>query len=281
MSDDFLSVYYKVVSNETSRKLILLLGENGSFKATELIERLDISPGTFYDALKKLKGIVEKSEDGRYTLTNYGRKFYYLLLEESKGFGSLPSSMYSLVFSLPYLFPLPLFKNFERQNLSVLLVVALIVVIAGSLSDVASRLIPVVMFMVPPYVSLPLYYYFLLFLVNTSLVISIYYFLLNIFGKIKDAIRFCLSLAISFIPIIIFSLIYYALYNIFFLNIGFVYYFLIYLIPLFFAFTISTTCVINYSNLRVDTSFIVSFIVLLVSFIASQIVLDAIIPKFI
>jgi len=280
VNEDFLAKYYRIASNETSRKIIFLLGEYESFKATELIEKLDISPGTFYDALKRLKGIVEKADDGKYKLTNVGKRMYYMLVEESKGFHTIPSSMTSFVFSLPYLFPISLFKNIDRQSNLMSLIISLLIIMIGMIGIMMSRLIPIVMIMLPPYVSISSISQTVLFLVNSALVISLTYFLASVFGYIKNSMRFCLGTLISFIPIVIFSILYYIFYYNFFIKIVFIYYFLIYLIPLFLSFTWLTTSIFHYVNLRIEAAFMISLIVLLISLIASLIFLNIVMPGF-
>jgi hypothetical protein len=280
VNEDFLAKYYRIASNETSRKLIFLLGEYESFKATELIEKLDISPGTFYDALKRLKGIIEKADDGRYRLTNTGKRIYYMLLEESKGFHTIPSSMTSFVFSLPYLFPISFFKNIDRQGILMLIIISHLVLVGGMIGMMMSGLIPVVLMMLPPYLSISSISQIILFLVNSALVISLSYFLSSIFGYVKNSIRLCLGVLVSFIPIVIFSILYYVFYNNFFIKIFFIYYFLIYLIPLFFSFTLLTTCIFYYVNLRIEAAFMISLILLLISLIASLFFLNIIMPGY-
>ncbi|HLI46041.1 MAG TPA: winged helix-turn-helix transcriptional regulator [Geobacterales bacterium] len=271
MNDDLLSKYYKIASSSTSRRIIFLLGENGTYKATELIEKLDVSPGTFYDALKKLQGIVEKSDDGKYKLTQVGKKIYFLLLEESKGIQSIPSSLASLVFSVPIVFPIPLMRIIEKLNKPSTISVILLFLLLSLPSLAVSRLIPVALFMMPPYVSIDLSQQLLFVSINLFFVVSISYFLGNIFGFIKDTEKFCLAVLFSFLPVVLFSLIYFALYNTFFITIGFLTYFIIYLFPMFFSFTMLTTGIFYFGNIRIESAFMISLIILLLSFVGTQI----------
>jgi len=276
MDDDFLTKYYKIASSSTSRKIIFLLGENGTYKATELIAKLNVSPGTFYDALKKLQGIVEKSEDGQYRLTNVGKKIYYLLLDESKGIYSIPSTLANIVFSVPLLFPIPLMRHIQRLSTPAVVSYILLILLVGLPSIAMSRLLPVVLIMFPPYLNIDFSQNILFLLIDMFFVVSIVYFLSNIFGMVVDIKKFLLAVLMSFLPIILFSIIYFALYYSVFIYIHFLTYLLIYLIPLLFSFTILTTSIFAFANLRVEAAFMVSLIVLLISFIGTQIVFNII-----
>lgn len=274
MSDELVTLYYRVVSSNTSRRIIYLLGEGKAYRATELIEALQVSPGTFYDALKRLKGIVEKTEDGKYRLTQVGKKLYYILIDESKGFDSSPSSLAKTISSLPFIFPLRIFKSLDDLN-SVLSIAIIAGIFSISLPGILlSRLIPVTLFLIPPYVNLNLLTHAILFSANFIFFISLAYFLSNVFGKVNNSLKLCASIVISYIPQSIFSYLYYFFYHSFFQNINFIYYLIIFLIPLFFSFTMLTTSIFSQAMLRIETSFIVSLTVLLVSFLASNLMLN-------
>ncbi len=273
MSDEIISLYYKVISTSTARRIIFLLGEGKCSRATELIETLDVSPGTFYDALKKLKGVVEKTEDGRYQLTPIGKKLYYMLVNESKGFKSYPSFLINLVTSMPFLFPISLIRAINRLNFPVFFMIISATVSLGVISSLVSGLIPVGLFLFPPYFTLDPQINAILFVVNLFFVMSLAYFFSNIFGEVNDSLRFCLIISISFVPLILFSFVYYLLYPFLTSAFPFVFYLLFSHIPILISFTILTTCIFIFASLRIEVAFIVSLIILLITYILSELLL--------
>ena len=73
---------HKILKDETRRKIILLLNENGSLSYTDLMDTLGIvSTGTLNYHLKVLGDLLSKNEGGQYTLTERGKLASRLLIE--------------------------------------------------------------------------------------------------------------------------------------------------------------------------------------------------------
>jgi len=267
MSDEIVALYHKVISSNTSRKLILLLGEKKEARASELINSLNVSPGTLYDALKRLKGVVYKTSDGRYSLTEIGRRIYFMLVEETVTLTTQQfSNLGKIINSLPYVFPIPFFKKINQLNLNIYITLIFAVIFSNVISIMYSKLIPIVLFYFPPYILLDPFVNSLLYLINLAFTIVLTIFLSNLFGEIKNIVKFSLSLSLIFIPLLIFSFIYYLFSNIF-LTLPFIYYLLIFLIPFFFSFTFLISCLYTYVNAKVEILFIISLLTILVSFV--------------
>ncbi len=275
MDDELVGLYHKIISSNTARRIIVLLGESNQRRATDLINALGISPGTFYDSLKKLKGIVEKTNDGRYQLTESGRKIYYYLINESKGFQQ-PFSLLSALSSFSFLFPYNLIRRLGNLNLPLLISIAAAITVIGVIGSIMSRTIPVGFLLMPTYVLLQPQFQAIFFLINLLFTISITYFFGNLFGKINNSLKFSLLVIVSFIPLIIFSFIYYIFYQTFFISLHITYYLLIIIAFMFFSFMILTSIFFVMSSLGIETSIIISLIVLLLSFIGSEILINSI-----
>ena len=71
---------FTALSNRIRRGIIRVLGEKGKRSFTELMRDLNIDDtGTLTFHLKKLSGLITKTSDGYYTLTELGQKAYALL----------------------------------------------------------------------------------------------------------------------------------------------------------------------------------------------------------
>jgi predicted transcriptional regulator len=277
VSDELLAIYYKIMNNRTARKTILILGENKHAKATELISQLNVSPGTFYDALKKLKNVVEKTSDGRYTLTDMGKKLYLLLLNESRSISTPPSQFTNFVQSFPYLFPLSLFKMINKLHPNNFILLIIGVLSLGGFGFFISKLLPFGYFVFPPYsilINIQAFYNLIIFFLNLIFIITLTYLLTYTLGEIKNSLHFILSLTLTYIPIIIFVFIYYIFHQWFyelFLN-NMIYYYLIFLPILFYSYTLTISCIFENANIRIESAFIIVTFILLVTFIGVNVI---------
>lgn len=85
-----LAWLYKILKDETRRKIVLLLNEKGSLSYTDLMNSLEeVSTGLLNYHLKILKDLLDKNEAGQYLLTDKGKLASRLLLE-------LPEESYQL-----------------------------------------------------------------------------------------------------------------------------------------------------------------------------------------
>ena len=69
-----LSRIYEVISHDTRREIIKLIGEAEKISFKEIVEFLKIRPGTFYFHLKKMPEFIAQLEDKRYCLTPDGKQ---------------------------------------------------------------------------------------------------------------------------------------------------------------------------------------------------------------
>jgi len=63
---------YKQLSHPVRREIVSLLSSNGATPVTVILDKLDLSPGTFYYHIRLLKGLVKQNENGLYDLTEVG-----------------------------------------------------------------------------------------------------------------------------------------------------------------------------------------------------------------
>ncbi len=79
-----LDSLHRILKDEKRRRIISLLNENGNLSYTDLLNALAISnTGKLNYHLKILNGLINKDEDGRYSLTEKG-KLAVRLLDEFK-----------------------------------------------------------------------------------------------------------------------------------------------------------------------------------------------------
>jgi hypothetical protein len=81
MSSGFDSLH-KILNDETRRKIILLLNDNGCFTYTDLMETMGfVTTGLLNYHLKVLGDLLAKNEKGEYLLSEKGKLAYRLLQE--------------------------------------------------------------------------------------------------------------------------------------------------------------------------------------------------------
>ena len=72
-SDEILGSIYSVLAHEVRRDLLRIVGGyRKPIPFSEIIEYLDVRPGTFYFHIKKMKGFIDQTEDREYILTKQG-----------------------------------------------------------------------------------------------------------------------------------------------------------------------------------------------------------------
>ena len=77
-----LDSLHKILKDETRRKIVLLLNEKDALSHTDLMEELGfLTTGLLNYHLKQLDGLLTKDVDGKYTLTEKGKRATRLLTE--------------------------------------------------------------------------------------------------------------------------------------------------------------------------------------------------------
>jgi DNA-binding transcriptional ArsR family regulator len=198
MSSDETSSVIQALAHERRRQIILILGAEGPKGVTELKRRLGISTGSLYHNLSFLSGVVERTPDRKYKLTEKGEELYVMLRDGA--FAPRGVERRGLRYLEPVLFPTWLFTLFsEFEPYSFILDVSIITVLL--LTSYSSSM--GIMFMFP-------------MRFNSSLMAAVvslisYSFLASLsvlaFG-LKNIMRQMLSPSIALLPQIIYQLLY-------------------------------------------------------------------------
>jgi DNA-binding transcriptional ArsR family regulator len=78
--DAFLSNIYVALAHPTRQGILRLLGQNKTSSFSNLMEKLNVKDSsTLTHHLKKLEGLVDQGEDGKYVLTDIGHLAYNIL----------------------------------------------------------------------------------------------------------------------------------------------------------------------------------------------------------
>jgi DNA-binding transcriptional ArsR family regulator len=77
------SSLYKVLSNPHRRRIIEMIGPEGRTGFTELREDLGMSVGALYHHIDALNGLITQDEQHKYVLTRQGKQAYKLMIETS------------------------------------------------------------------------------------------------------------------------------------------------------------------------------------------------------
>jgi hypothetical protein len=129
-----LDDYYKVISNKNAWKIINYIGENGSVRATKAIRDLNISAGLFYDTLKRFDNIIQKQEDGTYTLNERGRIIYELIKQDDARLrGAYSITTIRFIYKLKPLFPLELFRRLDKISYYYKILMSVVIILSFSL----------------------------------------------------------------------------------------------------------------------------------------------------
>lgn len=86
MSEEDLSYIFQALAHETRRKIVELLAEEGPLNFTEIMNRLGISEtGTFGFHIKRMEDLLEKTDDGKYKLSDLGLVAYNIIKYAKEG----------------------------------------------------------------------------------------------------------------------------------------------------------------------------------------------------
>ncbi len=177
MSGSLLERYYRVIANKNMFKILVYLGERKSAKATVIIRDLKFSPGSFYDALRKMEGIVTKNKDGEYILTDDGVVIYNMVLNDRARISVAPRLHRFLVTLLKVkpLFPVGLFRYYSLLPLNFRLTTLVAFILVNAVISGIAGFIPMVLYGWPilPNFTLSFIIYILNFLMVTFLLGSV------------------------------------------------------------------------------------------------------------
>jgi len=86
LSEEDLSYIFQALAHETRRKIVELLAEEGPLNFTEIMNRLGISEtGTFGFHIKRMEDLLEKTDDGKYKLSDLGLVAYNIIKYAKEG----------------------------------------------------------------------------------------------------------------------------------------------------------------------------------------------------
>jgi len=260
---------YKLLSNKTVRKTISLLAEKGSLRATQIIEMIGCSPGTFYDALKKMQEFVKKKEDGSYMLTDRGLELYNIILKQEKGQSMIESPLLRFTLSLPYIFPIRIFTFLnEQKRIHLFLFFAILVYLNSLILSFSQN--PLLFYLLIPIKlnSMP-FLFFIYFFVNSIISFAICYFFSILFNLIRDSLRLFFLFPLTYLPSTLYNLIIIS----FNLSTNDFLFMTLQVVPLFFTFTFIVSILWSQTKSNIEACFIVSFILIMVSLFSSQFIL--------
>lgn len=256
---NILDDYYTVINNRVRREIVMYIGSKGPGRATSVIKELGISPGSFYDALKKLRGIVLKDENGFYVLTDRGRRIYEMIKSDEAKLHTISISLKLLRFmsSVKILFPLDIFRSYGNFPTSLKAAILIVFTLLSALMMSYAGVKPLLMLGWPssPNINYIVDYY-INFLVFCFMLILIYK-MLNKRIKIMD-ILFTIPIVLA--PQSVYAIMIYFIRNI----LGYTPLFIIYLGILLLA--ISTTYLASQSfsvlMIQVEISLLIALIMM-------------------
>lgn len=86
MSEEDLSYIFQALAHETRRKIVELLAKEGPLNFTEIMNRVGISEtGTFGFHIKRMEDLLEKTDDGKYKLSDLGLVAYNIIKYAKEG----------------------------------------------------------------------------------------------------------------------------------------------------------------------------------------------------
>jgi len=86
LSEGDLNYVFQALAHETRRRIIKLLAEEGPMQFTELMSRLGIEEtGTFGFHIKRLNELLERTDEGKYRLSELGRLAYNIIRFAEEG----------------------------------------------------------------------------------------------------------------------------------------------------------------------------------------------------
>ena len=106
-----LSRIYEVISHDTRREIIKLIGQADKIAFKEIVEYLHIRPGTFYFHLKKMPEFITQLDDKRYCLTPAGNQALKVILNVPEHIATLDSQI-----SEPINTPALVIPSYEDSN---------------------------------------------------------------------------------------------------------------------------------------------------------------------
>lgn len=198
MSGDETSSVIQALAHERRRQIISILGAEGPKGVTELKRRMGISTGSLYHNLSFLSGIVERTPDRKYKLTEKGEELYAMLRDGA--FTPRIIERRGLRYLEPAVFPTWIFTLFsELEPYSFILNISIIVVLLFTSYSSGVG----IMFMFPIKTASPL-------LAAVMSVVS-YSFLVSvsvlIFG-LRNLTRQLLNPTVALLPQIVYQVIY-------------------------------------------------------------------------
>jgi len=259
---------YKLLSNKTVRKTISLLAEKGSLRATQIIEMIGCSPGTFYDALKKMQEFVKKKEDGSYMLTDRGLELYNIILKQEKGQPMIESPLLRFTLSLPYIFPIRIFTFLnEQKRIHLFLFFAILVYLNSLILSFSQN--PLLFYLLIPIKlnSMPFLFLYIFCKFNNKLCNMLFFSIL--FNLIRDSLRLFFLFPLTYLPSTLYNLIIIS----FNLSTNDFLFMTLQVVPLFFTFTFIVSILWSQTKSNIEACFIVSFILIMVSLFSSQFIL--------
>jgi len=86
LCEEDLSYIFQALAHETRRKIVELLAEEGPLNFTEIMSRVGISEtGTFGFHIKRMEDLLEKTDDGKYKLSDLGLVAYNIIKYAKEG----------------------------------------------------------------------------------------------------------------------------------------------------------------------------------------------------
>jgi len=195
--------FYRKLGSPIRREIVRLLGERGQMGATELNESVNISAGRFYYHLDFLGDLVTRDKNKKYVLTERGKLAYQMLMGDNfSHINQKDSSVGGNILSI--IAPDLIINYISKSKVSAIPFAVFILAITILVQNICHQQ-PRLLFITASSES-SILLNSVLFIINFAIIFAFLVLVSYAFGKRKGNLELFAGVALSQIPLIIFSL---------------------------------------------------------------------------